>query len=1192
MEVIDILDRLSAVEEEAWQSFSPSESLRQNPRTAYLISLAIDSHKKAAEILAELADCLQYPLEPDMAIKLQTAYNLELKAVKTMQADPETEKYQVVFLSQATIIALWMNDQAKAGNAFDKLVSCPIPIEMKVHIQHLLELLSELGAKPTGMVEDNSRGIITNLPRKLNFLNVFISNIGGSKQVDVITSGFEISSLLLTNGLWQLPDSIRIIVGTPHGSTLKNRDALTKLIEINNTSIESFKSLYSDLYQLTALRQALVDGRLDLRLYTKDEIHGAAYHFELSSTKPRSFIGSAELTTSGLKYPMQLTSGIGSESSQELKSLSDSLYKNSSHINHEFIELIDRHIKPYLPYDVYIKSLFEYFRGREVTTGVWEEQDSRVYPILSDYQKDGYRQLLHIASKYGGALLCDGVGLGKTFIALMLIERLVQERKRIAIIVPKSTREAVWEVLVRQYIPTANSLFGNQVVIYNHTDLLRRASGDRDFPSEMEQIRDHCDAIIIDEAHHFRNLTSKRNEKLYEITGNKMVFLLTATPINNSLFDLQHLMDFFVRKRDNRFENLGINSVRGYLIQKERAINTLMNPDNAEALLLQDYDMINAERILRDDTLFREIVVQRSRSYVREREKSSAVAIQFPDRQPPRVAKYSLKATYGRLLDELKRVFLRDDPLLKFPIYFPLAYRYKPSDKPEDLMAENQQKQLVGLVRTTMLKRFESSWVAFQYTCEDILLKYIAIYRDIDLDKYNKWLESNSLWLLHIERHMAERYEYKFSQEDTEEEDFLANLLTEPDFHLDKRIFRIKDLLADMEKDMNLLISFLDHLRDICEEHDTKVQRLKELISNDALLSRHKVVIFTEYRDTARYIYQVLKKAGIRNLFEIDSSTKVDRLDVIRRFAPNYNYLDEQTHQKALAYPIRVLITTDILAEGLNLQEAFLLINYDLHWNPVRLMQRIGRVDRRMNPQAEQRILASRPEEQDQRGKMWFWNFLPPSELEDILSLYNRVSHKVLRISETTGLEGQQLLTPDDHFKTLKDFNAAYEGQPSTEERLRLLLNSALQENPDLEDNLEAMPFRLFSNKKTGSQVTGIFACYRLPAIQSGVGTELGELKWYFLPDASDTIISSMELIDKIIVSQPETPRSYGRNCDYIRERLLLIERHVKAIELKSRRSVTMSQMGDTAKDDSGLRLIAWMDVNKDEIETTKPEYQ
>ncbi len=1176
MEVFEVIECLKKHENDAHLRFAPTELMRENPRISYLLTTAKELHQKAYNLLLITTDT---PNDKAFA----QAFELESKAVKVMESTPETAEHISYYLYSATLIAVMMKDQQKAVFCLSKLINSPISKNMDGLVRELVYYLNQENI----LLEADKRiseGIITNLPRKRQLLKTIKKRLYECIKLDVISANFEITSLLLTEGFWQLPDLIRIVVGSFSSMQFKNVNNLTQFINLNNTAIEGYKAQNDDIGPLIALRQALLDSRLQVNLYSRDKIHGAAYHFTYPSAYSRSYVGSAEFTTNGTRNPLQLISEASEKDNTELGNLIDTLNNNSQSLNDELVKLIDRHIKSYSPNDIYLKSLFEYFKGREISTGQWEEQQSQVYPILSDYQKDGYRQLLHIASKYNGALLCDGVGLGKTFIALMLIERLVQDRKRIAIIVPKSTRDAVWEVSVRKYIPSANSLFGNQVVIYNHTDLLRGASGDRDFPAEFEQIRDHCDAIIIDEAHHFRNLSSKRNEKLFEITRDKMVFLLTATPINNSLFDLQHLMDFFIRKRDNRFENLGINSIRGYLIQKERAINTLMNQEDPEITMISDYDVINAERILRDDTLFREVVVQRSRSYVREREKRSAKSIQFPDRQPPKVAEYSLKATYGRLLDELKRVFLRDEPLLKFPIYFPLAYRYKPSDEPQDIMAENQQKQLVGLVRTTMMKRFESSWLAFRYTCEDILLKYISIYRSLDIDKYRKWQESNSLWLRNIEIHMAERYGYSFAQEDTEEEDFLSNFITEPDFHLDKRIYNIKNLLLDMEKDMNLLISFLDHLQDINEEHDTKVQCLKKLISSDDLLSKHKVVIFTEYRDTARYIYQVLKKAGIRNLFEIDSSTKVDRLEVIRRFAPYYNYVDEQTHQKALAYPIRVLVTTDILAEGLNLQEAFLLINYDLHWNPVRLMQRIGRLDRRMNHQAEERILADRPEEKELRGKMWFWNFLPPRELEDILSLYNRVSHKVLRISETTGLEGQQLLTPEDHFKTLKDFNAAYEGKPSTEERLRLLLNAALEQNPDLEAELSQMPYRIYSALETPTQTTGIFACYRLPASKNDTGNELGELKWYFLPDDSDIVLSSMDQIDQIIASEPDTPKSYSRDSEFIKSRLALIERYVQRSELKSRRSVTMAQLTEAEKDNSGMRLIAWMDVNNNKL--------
>src|SRR5690606_25199532 len=138
---------------------------------------------------------------------------------------------------------------------------------------------------------------------------------------------------------------------------------------------------------------------------------------------------------------------------------------------------------------------------------------------------------------------------------------------------------------------------------------------------------------------------------------------------------------------------------------------------------------------------------------------------------------------------------------------------------------------------------------------------------------------------------------------------------------------------------------------------------------------------------------------------------------------------------------IRVLISTDVMAEGLNLQDATRLINYDLHWNPVRLMQRIGRVDRRMNPEAEKQILADDPAQKGLRGKVEYWNFLPPEELEELLKLYARGPSKPVTISPTLGIEGRKLLRPDDDYTPVRELNEPVEGTFSDLEKLRLQYN-------------------------------------------------------------------------------------------------------------------------------------------------------
>ncbi len=1029
--------------------------------------------------------------------------------------------------------------------------------------------------------------IITNKSKDERVVDVISSLLQNASEVRIVTNQFEITSLLSSDEGWLKPVKTRILVGNTEKSG-SHQSMVEYVRMLNENAVEEAKRRDDDLTDLLSIKSEIQSGKLEIKFYLKDKLGGSVYLFGNQGDQLQGLIGSSDFTSDGLHHGVELNVITNSDQSKKLQRLFDDLFKSSEDIGDIFISLIDRHTRDFTPYEVYLKALYEYFRGREISTGVWEQQQSKIYRILSDYQRDGYRQLLKIASRYGGALLCDGVGLGKTFVALMLIERMVYERKRIAIFVPKSTREAVWETLIRKYISSARGVFGSQVVVYNHTDLLRGTGSDRDFVAEFQEIKDHSDVIIVDEGHNFRNVGSKRSEKLYEITEGKLVFFLTATPINNSLFDLLHLIEFFTRRNDARFAYLGINSIRGHLILKERVIESKMvNEDNGESFLA-DYDVAEAEKVLQDDRLFREVVVQRSRSYVVQREQLKSHERLFPERQPPAVAVYDFNNAYKKLLSELRLAFDRDEPLLKLAIYYPMAYAFRPAESAEEKKEANRQKQVTGLVRTIMLKRFESSWKAFQYTCEDLLLKLATAVNKIDPKKYEKWRDSHALWFADIERHMRERYSEGEDTQEIEEDDLLT-IFEDVVPILDPRMFNVKKIVADSLNDMYLLVNFLSHLKSVTPADDTKLQVLLNTLHNDPLLSSQKVVIFTEFRDTARYLATAIKETGIRNMQEIDSSSKVDRLEIIRRFSPFYNYDDEEKHRKALISPIRVLISTDILSEGLNLQDAFLLINYDLHWNPVRLMQRIGRVDRRVNFETEERILAANPDQKGLRGKIWFWNFLPPAALNDLLSLYHRVAHKVLRISETTGLEGRQLLSPEDHFKTLKDFNEAYEGQPSTEERLRLFLNRALTNNPDLESALQDMPGRIFTAKAPEKTSEGVFACYRFPrAGFDNSADALGEFRWYFLPDGTDNVITSLEEIDIHVASDVETPRENGRPLTERRSRLKVIEDYIRTHELKVRKTTTMAQVAGGTGETNRLQLVAWIDITTKSSEEEK----
>ena len=315
---------------------------------------------------------------------------------------------------------------------------------------------------------------------------------------------------------------------------------------------------------------------------------------------------------------------------------------------------------------------------------------------------------------------------------------------------------------------------------------------------------------------------------------------------------------------------------------------------------------------------------------------------------------------------------------------------------------------------------------------------------------------------------------------------------------------------------------------------------------------------------TARYLRRELQNAGIEGVQEIDSASKTDRGDAIQRFAPYYNGTTSAGLAASGQPETRILISTDVLSEGLNLQDATRLINYDLHWNPVRLMQRIGRVDRRLNPEIEAKIIADHPDRAALRGKVIYWNFLPPEDLDVLLRLYARVSSKALRISKVFGIEGKKLLTPEDDFEALRDFTHAYQGELAPLEQLHLEFQKLLAEMPGLQERLQTLPGRVFSGKtQTKPGTKAIFFCYDLPAEdkskpaagrerdQSDWTTDAGRAGWYLFDIGNEKTLEKPEDIVAFIRSSPETPRHVSLSQPQLHQARLKVEKHIRNTYLK-----------------------------------------
>lgn len=1015
-----------------------------------------------------------------------------------------------------------------------------------------------------------------------------------SHQFDIATGYFEIGALLTLEGKWQQLDKIRILMGDEMTARTKRTllDALKNDIEKKlDNSIENEKEKNDFLKGVPAIVQALRDKKIECRVFSKKKFHAKAYitHSKLNVVGSSALIGSSNFTYPGLTDNVELNV----RENQRVNLLQDwyeTHWNEAEDVTPEILKVIERHTREYQPFEIYAKALHEYFRGAEMTVGEWELNKSRVYnKVLDGYQREGYQALMQIARDFNGAFLCDGVGLGKTFIGLMLIERLVEhDRKRVALIVPKSGRKPVWERTIDEYLPHLHGVFSN-LIILNHTDL-NLDSRSKDF----ERIREMADVIIVDEAHHFRNRTS-RYQKLYELAEGKQMFMLTATPINNHLTDLQYMIELFSRRQLDYFKTLlGIHSLPSYFREKEKSLEKLVQqhlnfkPENGEEFDPTETNQVEAEQVLVNDRLFNSIVVQRSRSYVRESQiKEGAALTLFPKKQVPQVAEYSVKKTYGRLLSVLDKAFARKSPLFSLAVYHPERY----STGEQDSKLNNRQKQVVALIRTNFLKRFESSTYAFQKSCERLLAKLLAFIEvngnDLEKSRLERWKAQKAERMGFIQLGVQpDLFNPQADLGEVEDDDENFDSLVSDDLRsltlkLEREEYKVDEIINETFLDLDQIVDFLDELKKFKPSSDDKLRALIKLLKTDAVMKRNKVLIFTEFKDTAEYMLAQLRENDIEGVHKIDSGTKEDRGKLIQRFAPYYNGSSSHQLETEGREEIRVLISTDVLSEGLNLQDATRLINYDLHWNPVRLMQRIGRVDRRMNPQIEEKIVSDHPNQKTLRGEVAYWNFLPPDEIDDLLALYKRVARKTLRISRTFGIEGRRLLKPEDEFDDLRDFLHAYEGERTSVEELRLEYKELLKDE-NLAATLDKLPQRVFSGKANptaGAQA--VFFCYRLP-VQIGAkteetnesdasdwSTEEGRTAWYLYNLATEAIEDEPSAIVNLIRSTKETPRQRKIADETLSEIRAKVEKHIKNSYLKK------------VQAPSGVKpaLKAWMEI-------------
>ena len=709
--------------------------------------------------------------------------------------------------------------------------------------------------------------------------------------------------------------------------------------------------------------------KVEVRLLRGRFLHGKAFIVE--SDHNGVLAGSSNFTYAGLARNIELNLGqyqpgvVG-----EVMDWYEEQWERSEAF--DLAALYDERFKEYDPYAVYLKMLWERYRGE------LGREEPEIGLELTGFQRDGVFRAMDYLERNNGVLIADGVGLGKTYLAGELIRQAVYERRqRVLLVAPAPLRDGPWEQFLREY-----DLKNVQCISFQELAMDPRVGGNGNRvlwydPSEYAM-------IVIDESHAYRNPDTNRAATLRHLLSGsppKKVALLTATPVNNSLWDLYHLISYFVRN-DAAFLEAGIPSLRKHFAEAEAADPEDLSPDKL-------FDVLDA------------IAVRRTRRFVKRfypgeriRRGDTEVTITFP--QP-----CVLREGY-QLDDALPDFFQRfayalgadveaeDSPLpspddfdygaqLTLARYAPSAYRIGGDPDTFELQA-------AGLLRSGLLKRFESSVYAFSRTCRTMA------------KSHERFLEAlDDGWVLTGDALAA------WNRSDSDEFDpvSIANGRRDP-----ARDYDLGRLRNAVQADLDILTGFAEEAEKVGIEDDPKLDALvealvkiarganKEAIAPEDERDKRKVIVFSYYADTVEWVRQRLEKAcakepdlrAYRDRFTTVTGSSGDTEEVLFGFAP----VSSQA-PKGYEDSYDLLVATDVLAEGVNLQQARHIINFDLPWNPMRLVQRHGRIDRIGSP----------------HSRVYLRCFFPSRDLDALLGLEAALQRKITQAAKSIGVEGE-----------------------------------------------------------------------------------------------------------------------------------------------------------------------------------------
>ena len=730
------------------------------------------------------------------------------------------------------------------------------------------------------------------------------------------------------------------------------------------TRIEQLSQTDEDERVINLLVRLIEEKRFIIRVYTKSRLHAKAYIFDYPTERydrGMAIIGSSNLSLSGLVDNTELNVEVhGKGNHEQLTRWFNDLWDEAEDFDAELMRELRSSwaLNAITPFELYVKVLFELVRDRLEHPLQSMPSD---FPPLTDFQWAAVQSALRILKKQNGVILADVVGFGKTLMGTALLKWLyARERWRALILCPKQLRP-MWEKYNTDYGLRAKILTLGQI----------RSPG-----FDWAVLEDFEPRLaLVDESHNFRHSDTEQYEQAsaYLRSRGLPVICLTATPRNRLAKDVYNQIALF---------------------HSEDEIDLGVTPPS-----LSKYFRLVEKHEREMPPLLQHFMVRRTRRHIREHWPDAQIngrKLIFPDRKLTTI-RYNINKVYDGLYDRLRRLIEPPNPKenkregLRYARYGLIDYvnPAKRSATPYSDLARAGLR-LSGLMRSLLFKRLESSVEAFRCTVSHLLeshrifltlLKEGKISAGEDVEPLLKDLEEG----------------------DAEDEELLESLRTASGKY-DIVNFDRERLQKDIESDVHTLKQIKNLVDPITPEKDAKLQKLITWLDEQPLLRQHKLLIFTQFSDTGEYLYENLHEK-YRSL-EFADSSRSDLIGVIRRFAPIANNVPAGK----VSEPIQILVSTDVLSEGLNLQDAAYILNYDLHWNPVRLIQRFGRIDRLNTLHRE----------------IYAFNFLPDPKLDQHLGIEQALRDRIAEIHESIG-EDSPILEPDEQLNE-KAMYAIYEG--------------------------------------------------------------------------------------------------------------------------------------------------------------------